>query len=1066
MVTLTDVKDANYFHASSDHAVEYYAQDQGQEQGKIEGWWQGKLAERLNLLGKEITKENVEKIASMIRNGERLGLDITYSAPKSVSLAYSLLGDERIKEAHEKAVRVANEWLEKSLVQTRQGHAGKEKVEAKGVAIANYTHFVSRAHDPQLHTHSLLINAVIRSTDGEIRALEPIKIFEYQKALDQIYKNELARELQSLGYSIEMKDRKGNFEIRGFSQEVIDKFSERKEQIEKAFEALKDKIEIRNEAAIKDMLAIKTREAKEPLSKEELEKRWEGKLNELGLTKEDLRKAVEEAKTKTKELSKKEVKEYVKEACNSLHENESAFTVEKLTEKALRLSMAQAGAGEKVISVREVEDAIKDLKRQGYLVNLDNGYLTTKEMLQIEKEVIDYIQKTNNTVKAIELDNEKIEKAIKEFEAKVGYQMTNDQKNAVYHVLQSKDRVIGIQGDAGTGKTTVFQFVREELEKKDYTVRGITPTGKAADVMSREAGIKTQTVDSFLMQFENMKIVDNKQEYIRQYNEINKKFEEKSWSAPPKLLSGGIWDKIFGSKVETFESQIKNFLREELGLGKKEEKLNWFERKIGERCYVINKDGFQAKMIVEHVRTALGHHETYVWIKNEQGDITVSRYGHLNTGTSISLSMKEKTERWVNPEKVIERGKEVWVVDETSMMGSKEVKALLDAADKAQARVVFVGDVKQLKAVEAGQIFKDMQANGLNTVVMTEKVRQKDEEYKRAVDALGKQDWETFKEKVDVKTKEIEDREKRLNAIRQDFLASDYRKTLIVTATNKDKNELNSQIRNELKEHGKLKEGFKFQVRESKNLSAEDKRYAFCYDVGDTVFANKKDLKAIGIKSNTNEFTVVNVDISKNTITIQNKNGKRFVINTKEHGDKFSVFRTKEIEISKGERIITLKNDKSLNVKNGEMWQVEKINKDGTITIKNENKIKNFNIKDYNYLDHGYATTTHKSQGMTVSKVIYDASATRTNYNEVYTAATRGKLEYSIFTDSKEIFFERMKHEQFKTSTIELTKSAQAEKIASTAQKSASSTQTATAQKTAQAIEEETAKTATAGRAR
>jgi ATP-dependent exoDNAse (exonuclease V) alpha subunit len=91
-----------------------------------------------------------------------------------------------------------------------------------------------------------------------------------------------------------------------------------------------------------------------------------------------------------------------------------------------------------------------------------------------------------------------------------------------------------------------------------------------------------------------------------------------------------------------------------------------------------------------------------------------------------------------------------------------------------------------------------------------------------------------------------------------------------------------------------------------------------------------------------------------------------------------------------------LKNDKGLGVKNGEMWQVEKISKDGTITIKNENKTKTFNIKDYNYIDHGYAVTVHKSRGMTVAKVIYDASATRTNYNEVYTAITRGKQEYSI----------------------------------------------------------------------
>jgi conjugative relaxase-like TrwC/TraI family protein len=1052
MITLTDVKDANYFHSSA-HAVEYYAQE-----GKIDGWWQGKLAEKNNLTGKEITKEDVEKIAKQIKNGERLGLDITYSAPKSVSLAYSLLGDERIKEAHEKAVAVANAWLEEKLAMTRQGHGGKERVQTKGVAIANYTHYTSRAHDPQLHTHSVVLNAVIRSTDKEIRALEPIKIFEYQKALDQVYKNELARELQSLGYSIEMKDGRGNFEIRGFSQEIIDKFSERKQQIEKAFETLKEKIEIKNEAAIKDILAVKTREAKEALTKEELEKKWQEKLAELGLTKEDLKREVERAKTEAKDLSKKEIKEYVKQACNVLHENESAFTAEELVETTLKLSMSQGGAGEKVLSVNEVENAIKDLRKAGYLVALDNGYMTTKEMLNIEKEVIEYIKQTNGTAKAIEVDKEKIEKAIKEFESRVGYQMTNDQKNAVYHVLQSKDKILGIQGDAGSGKTAVFKFVREELEKRGLTVRGITPTGKAADVMNYESGIKTQTVDSFLMSFENMKIVDNKIEYIQKYNEINKKFEEKNWSAPPRF-TGGIWDKIFGSKTETFQSQIKNLLKQELGLGKKGEKLSWFARKMNERCYVIKKDNFEGKMIVENIKTALGHYETHVWLKNEKtGDISFTRYAHID-----GVGIREKTEKWVNPDKVIEKGKEVWVVDETSMMSSKEVKALLDAAKQAEARVVFVGDVKQLKAVEAGQIFKDMQENGLNTIHMTEKVRQKDEEYRKTVDALGKQDWETFKEKVDPKVKEIDDREKRLNAIRKDFLSADYKKTLIVTATNRDKNELNLQIRNELKEKQKLKEGFKFTVRESKNLSAEEKRFAFSYDVGDTVFAQKSALKEMGIKSNTNEFTVVAVDYTKNTITIQNKAGKKFTINTKEHGDKLSVFKNKEIELSKGDRIITLKNDKMHGVKNGEMWWVERISKDGTITIKNENKEKTFNINNYNYLDHSYAVTVHKSQGMTVSKVIYDASASRTNFNEVYTAVTRGKTEYSIYTDSKEIFYDRMKYEQFKTSTIELSKTSQAEKTASSAQKTASAQNQA---RSAQTVEEETAKTASAGRGR
>jgi conjugative relaxase-like TrwC/TraI family protein len=996
MISLSVVNDAGYYHnLSADHAVEYYKENE-----KVEGFWQGKIAEKEGLTGKEVSKEDVERIAGMVKNGERLGLDITYSAPKSVSIAYAILGDKRIKEAHENAVRVTNEWLEKNLAMTRQGQGGKERVKASGIAVANYTHETSRSHDPQLHTHSVILNAVERSSDGKIRALEPQKIFQYQKALDQVYKNELANRLQELGYSVEMKDKNGNFEIKGIDQNIIDKFSERRDQVNEKMNELQEKFGNINEYKLRDIAAIESRDKKEFLSKDQMEQKWNQKLSDLGISKEDIKQAVENAKTETKEIDKNDIKEYIKQACNVIHENESAFTQERLTETALRLSISQAGAGEKVITQKDVEKAIEELKKEKYIIDMKNGYMTTKEMQQIEKEVISYIHKTNGTANAIETDKEKIDTAIKEYEQKVGYQMTNDQKQAVHHIMQSKDKVIGIQGDAGTGKTTVFQHVRQEMEKRGYEVRGITPTGKAADVMANEAGIKTQTIDSFLASFNQNKIVDNKQEYIRQYENINQKFENRSWSAPKSFLGG---------KSETWESQVKNFLKNELG--KKEEKI--------EHCYKIDKGDFQGKMVVENVKTAFGGKETHVWFKNDKtGDITYTRLSH----TDFGLSVKEKSETWINPDKVIEKGKEVWVVDETSMMGSKEVKQLLDAAKQADARVVFCGDIKQLRSVEAGQIFKDMQQKGMNTIKMTEKVRQKDIEYKKTVDALGKKDWQTVKEKMENqgKIKEIQNREERISEIKKDFLAGDHNKTLIVTATNKDKNEINGQIRDELKSQGKLGDGYKFAVRESKNLSSEEKRYAFSYSVGDTVFAQRGDLKAMGISSKTNEFTVSGVNISKNEITIKNANGKEYTINTKEHGDKFSVYSTKEIEISKNDRIVTLKNDKQIGVKNGEMWQVKNIDSQGNITIKNNDKEKTINIRDYNYMDHAYAITTHKSQGMTVNKVISDVSSQKTNYNEVYTAVTRGKTDYAIYTDSKQKFYNKMQTEQTKTSTLDM----------------------------------------------
>jgi conjugative relaxase-like TrwC/TraI family protein len=1004
MISLAVVNNASYFHSmNSEHAVEYLSENE-----KVKGFWQGKLAEKEGLVGKEVKQNDVERIASMIKNGERVGLNITYSAPKSVSIAFAILGDQRIKEAHEQAVRTANEWVEKNLVETRQGQCGRERVKASGVAIANYTHEISRSHDPQLHTHSVILNAVERVTDGQIRALEPKKIFEYQKAIDQVYKNELASRLQELGYSVEMKDKNGNFEIKGITQDVIDKFSERSRQIENTVEKIKNEISTDNQYKLRDIAAIESRDKKEFLSQDELNEKWNRKLSEIAVSKETVKQSIESAKTESRNISEDDVKKCVKEACSVIHANESAFSQEKLTEIALRLSMSQAGTGKKVITQRDVERAVQDLQKEGYIKKLESGYMTTKEMQRIEREVISYISRTNGAANAVETDREKIDQAIKEFERKAGYDMTDDQRQAVHHILESRDMVIGIQGDAGTGKTTVFSLIRQEMEKRGYTVRGITPTGKAADVMSRETGIKTETVDSFLIHFSGMKIVDNRSDYVRQYEKLNQKFESKDWTAP-ESFSGG--------KTETWQSQIESFLRDGFGIGKKEERISWFEIRTGEHCYRIERDDFQGKMIVEHVKTEFGRYETHVWIKNERtGDLAFTSYADAGFGCTI----KERSEKWANPLRTIEKGREVWIVDETSMMGSKEVKQLLDAAKQADARVVFCGDTKQLASVEAGQIFKDMQENGMSTIRMTEKVRQKDIEYKKTVDALARKDWDTVREKMETYggIREIQNRGERITEIKKDFLAGDPGKTLVVTTTNRDKNELNTEIRNELKNQGRLSDGYKFTVRESKNLSSEEKRYAFSYSVGDIVFANRKDLRAMGISTRTNELTVSSVDIAKNIITLRNANGKEYTVNVKDHGDKFSVYSSKEIEISKGDRLITLKNDKAVGVRNGEIWQVKNIDKNGNMTIKNSDKEKTINILDYNYMDHAYAVTTYKSQGMTVSKVISDVSSERTNYNEVYTAMTRGKMEYRIYTDNKDKFYDEMRNVQGKTSTL------------------------------------------------
>ncbi len=587
--------------------------------------------------------------------------------------------------------------------------------------------------------------------------------------------------------------------------------------------------------------------------------------------------------------------------------------------------------------------------------------------------------------------------------------MTGDQKKAVYHILQSKDKIIGIQGDAGVGKTTSFECLKPLLESQGYTVRGLAPTGKASEELSK-VGINSQTVDSFLLNFQKTQIVKDIEKYKKEYDKLNAKFEGRSWSAPPSL---------FGNKSETWESQIKNYIvndiKQAIGI-KTTEKGGWgYEFK--DKAYVIERDGWKAQMVVEYGERFQNYREINVYLKDVQsGKISHTRFVPVGAGINI----KEHSKEYQSPDKVIQHGKEVWIVDEASMMGSKKMNELLNTAKEAGARVVVTGDIKQMQAVSQGKIFEEMQKRGMNTIEMTQKVRQTEEKYKEVVKEFSEKRFQEVIEKLENsgKVHEIQNKQERIEAIKREYLSSDYKKTHIVAATNKEKNELNQVIREELKAAGKIdKEGYVFTVKESKNLSAEEKRYAFSYSVGDSVHIARNDIKEMGISSKVNEFQVKAINSKENTITVTN--GKKdFSINLKEHGDKLSVYSQKQIEISKGDKVMSLKNDKKFSVKNGEIWEVKSIDKDGNITIKNNNKEKSFNIKNYNYLDHGYASTVHKSQGMTTKKVIYSVSE-RTNYNEMYTAMTRGKEEYSIYTSSKQEMYKSIQKEQEKTSSLE-----------------------------------------------
>ncbi len=173
----------------------------------------------LSLLGKKVDPEK-----------HRAGVDMTFSAPKSLSIAALVGGDERLVEAHRNAVKHALEITEQRYAQGRiTTTEGRIEANTGNLVVAQFHHNTSRAKDPQLHTHCVVMNAT-KLENGAWRALHNDQLYKQKMLIGQIYRNELAASVEKLGYEIEQKEN-GLFEIKGYTQEQLELFSKRSKQI-------------------------------------------------------------------------------------------------------------------------------------------------------------------------------------------------------------------------------------------------------------------------------------------------------------------------------------------------------------------------------------------------------------------------------------------------------------------------------------------------------------------------------------------------------------------------------------------------------------------------------------------------------------------------------------------------------------------------------------------------------------------------------------------------------------------------------------------------------------------
>jgi len=509
---------------SASQAQTYHKQDFASEtqiyyrQGNaIEGEWQGQLATRFGLSG-AVSPLEFQRLSEglhpateqpMVRSraafeyknadGEaiksvehRAGWDATFSAPKSVSLTALVGGDDRVREAHRAAVTEALNELER-YTQARIG--GNHLAETTGKFIAaKFEHDTARPvagyAAPQLHTHAVIFNVTERA-DGSTRSLQPHSLFESQQFATAVYQSELMYRLRGLGYEIE-RGKSGAPEIKGYTQEYLDASSPRSRQIREQLEKTG-----RAGAEAAEIAAHSTRDRKQNLTAAEVLDAHRRMAVEFGNQPE---KVVASARERARqqhvpsEVSVK-AKEAVTFARDSIFEREAVADERKILRDAMRRGMGET-------TYKEIRSEFETRRTAGDFQMVDSpkyasgGRFTTPETIAAERANVDFMLRGRNAIEPI-LSAEQAQE-----QARARDFLNESQQRVIEETLNSTDRIHGLQGRAGTGKTTVLQSIREGAEKSGYMVEGFAPTSRAAAQL-REAGIDAGTLQSFLARGEN-----------------------------------------------------------------------------------------------------------------------------------------------------------------------------------------------------------------------------------------------------------------------------------------------------------------------------------------------------------------------------------------------------------------------------------------------------------------------------------------------------------------------------------------------------------------------------------
>ena len=460
---------------------DYYTEKQTQA-----GYWIGAGAEFLGLEpGEVVTREaflrlcdnlhpvDGTKLTQVHAADRRIFFDFTCSAPKSVSILAVTMGDKRIVEAHRESARIALKELEAfAATRIRKGGAMDDRTTGNLVG-AEFMHDTSRMLDPQLHTHYTLFNATHDPVEKRWKALQTSDMFAAIKYATAVYRNELAARLHRIGYGTHQTAH--GFEIEGVRPDIIERFSKRAQQRNVAVAREEKRLgrKLTNDEV--SVVVHKTRARKVKNVPEE--KVRKAQLDEIGFfEKRALRAVVEQAQGQRVEFTQRvQMGDAIRHSIDHAFARQSVAAEHELLEAALVKGCGQL----------ELPALKRELAARPELVHVGREY-STREILRLELWMIGRVNRGLGMAEPIAPKH------------RVAESLGVDQRAALKLVLSSNDRITGMQGLAGAGKTTTLRELEAAVKESGRELIVCAPSAAATDVLRKEGFSEAVTVAKLL----------------------------------------------------------------------------------------------------------------------------------------------------------------------------------------------------------------------------------------------------------------------------------------------------------------------------------------------------------------------------------------------------------------------------------------------------------------------------------------------------------------------------------------------------------------------------------------